>query len=121
MGNHYDVIINKPVTNQQLTMANIGIDNFNILEVVKTTDYYLEYILQHPNIPASKANVIRRILQLFTQYEARAIEQAIIHATQPDLNTSQTVLFTTKWAISDLMDSDNSQPITAIGKDSSNI
>jgi hypothetical protein len=121
MGNHYDSILNNPVTNQQVVMANLGIDRFKFLEVAKTPNYHLEFILQHPDVMNSDLNVMTRILQLFTQYEARALEQAIIHATQPNLNGPQDVLFTTKWSLADFQLDDRSQPITAIGKDSGNV
>lgn len=64
------------------------------MPLINTTNYYLDFIQDH--LAYTNDYKVFRVLQTFTQYQARIFEQAIQSYIQPKLNGPGDITFTTE-------------------------
>lgn len=65
------------------------IEGFRFTELHNTTDFRSEFAAEYPDVfKGPDAPLIKAMLRTFTQYEARLLEQAVISAIEPSLNTN---------------------------------
>lgn len=92
--------------------------NFSWAPIIVTPNYQQEFILINKELnDLVKDKKLFHVLLHFTQYEARSIEQAILSAIEPSLNTNLVVSFTLEWNTEkEYLDLRGSKPIQAIEK-----
>lgn len=94
--NHYGDV-KDGTTKLYRTLSNEGISNFYWLRISDQIDYLRDFTIKYPEDISPTDNITQGILRNFTKYEVRKLEQAIIHAIKPSLNTNTNVLFTQDW------------------------
>lgn len=121
--NHYSSLreINQLNGNSSLiytTLSSMGPTNFSWSPVALTPNYHKEFVLLNQNSTELIKDIrLYNVLLHFTQYEARATEQAILSATGPSLNTESEVSLTLEWdSDKEYTDKRGSKPIQAIEK-----
>lgn len=119
MGNHYSSVRNalseSGGSKLHVFINQSGITNFQWHMVKEVPNYFMDFIKLHPESTDNKT--VFHILQAFTQYEARSIEQAVISAIEPQLNTNFDVTFLGKWnSLQEYTDSLGSKSIQVITK-----
>lgn len=102
------------------TLSKEGFSSFHWLQVSENTDYLRDFRLKHRGVLDFNDHISRRILNNFTKYELCLLEQALIHAVAPSLNTDSTVHFTQNWNPSTKQAS-NRRPVIVKGLESGDI
>lgn len=88
--NHYDNL-NKGSSKFYSTLRQ-DISAFRFDEIAHTTDYRVLFFDAYPeSLKSTDLRLINQILRVFVQYEARCLEQTIISAINPNLNTNMEV------------------------------
>ena len=93
------------------TAIENGISNYKWCLIQKLPNYLVEY-KQSIGITEPLDKITVNILTHFTQFNIRAYEQAFISSIIPNLNSNDSVLFTTKWHVNNISnDIYNSKPL----------
>lgn len=101
--NHYADSLNPSLADRALYSEISRVGGWHHLRwkpIVNVPNYYLEFIKEH--LDYTNDYPVFRVLQTFTQYEARIFEQAIQSYLQPKLNGPGDVTFTTVWNANDI-------------------
>ena len=102
--NHYSdaakkIIKNRPLYSEVYKVG--GFNNFLWDHTVSTTNYFQKFIQN--NLEYTNDYKVFRVLQTFTQYEARIYEQALKKYVEPQLNGEGYITFTLDWDHKDIL------------------
>lgn len=92
-----------------------GIGSFNFFSPKLTPDYMSMFRLEHPGSLLPTDNVVKSILRIYTQFEARIYEQAVISHLAPLYNDDHIVAFTSNWNPQTAKLGGQGHPIQALG------
>lgn len=97
IGNHYASIRHVGENMNSAKLHNIisikGPSNFTWFLVTEQPDYYKDITREYPELRSD--NNLFYVMQSFTQYAVRSLEQAIITEIKPTINSVEQVTFTT--------------------------
>ncbi len=94
--------------------GNLG--NFSWRPLHISNNYYLDFIYKHKEL--SNDTQIFRVLDSFTKFEVRLLEQALISFLKPQYNNKIEVDFPVNWnPLNKYINKGGSRPVTAITKE----
>lgn len=97
-----------------IAMRDKGIDTFSWTQIIETPNYNRMFQEQFPDFP--RESKINNMLRMFTQFEARQYEQAIMSGVDSNLNNAE-VIVQGRWNGNALFhDHTEGRPITATNK-----
>jgi len=94
---HYHIIRGELLPNRPLyaEILRLGIENFKYSPIVTFDNIYHLFTQQYPEL--SDVQGCKGILDLFGQFKARCLEQAVKSAVELELNGKGPITFTTHW------------------------
>lgn len=119
---HYHNIRGEHLASRPLyaEIIETGIDHFKWSPIFTFDNFYHLFTQQYPEL--NDVQGCKQILDLFGQFKARSLEQAVKSAVDLELNGKGPITFTTTWSEADFDATDgSSKPFCAISEDGSNI